>query len=47
MSTEASLKDLPKVDPSLKIQLEGFTPDKLKHASTEEKTTLPTKEGTG
>ena len=42
---ETALKDLPKVDASLKNQLEGFTPDKLKNAQTEEKVALPTKEG--
>jgi len=44
MSAETALKDLPKVDPSLKGQLEGFTPDKLKKTDTEEKTVLPSKE---
>lgn len=44
MSTETALKDLPKVDPTLKGQLEGFTPDKLKKTDTEEKTILPSKE---
>jgi len=38
------LEDLPKVDASLKNQLEGFATDKLKPAQTEEKTALPTKE---
>lgn len=45
MSAETALKDLPKVDSVLKEQLEGFTPDKLKHTQTEEKTLLPTKDG--
>lgn len=44
MSTEASIKDLPKVDTALKGQLEGFSPDKLKKTDTAEKSTLPTKE---
>ncbi|TOF85018.1 hypothetical protein CGJ15_25980, partial [Vibrio parahaemolyticus] len=44
MSTESSLKDLPKVDTALKGQLEGFSPDKLKKTDTAEKTALPTKE---
>merc|ERR1712212_786646 len=39
-----TLKDLPKVDTDLKSQLEGFTPDKLKSSTTEDKTVLPTKE---
>ena len=45
MASETPLKDLPKVDATLKGQLEGFTPDKLKHAETEVKKSLPTKEG--
>lgn len=45
MSSEAALKDLPKVDSVLKEQLEGFSPDKLKKTDTAEKTALPTKEG--
>ena len=45
MSSQTPLKDLPKVDATLKDQLEGFTPNKLKPATTEEKTALPTKEG--
>ncbi|XP_018015484.1 thymosin beta isoform X4 [Hyalella azteca] len=44
MAAATPLKDLPKVDATLKDQLEGFTPDKLKPAQTEEKTALPTKE---
>nr|ACP19741.1 thymosin-repeated protein 2 [Eriocheir sinensis] len=44
MSSEAPLKDLPKVDSVLKEQLEGFSPDKLKKTDTAEKTALPTKE---
>lgn len=45
MSSESTLKDLPKVDSVLKEQLEGFSPDKLKKTDTAEKTALPTKEG--
>jgi len=44
MSTEAAVKDLPKVDSVLKEQLEGFSPDKLKKTDTSEKANLPTKE---
>lgn len=40
-----SLKDLPKVAVDLKSQLESFSPDSLKNASTEEKFVLPTAEG--
>lgn len=40
-----SLKDLPKVAIDLKSQLESFSPDSLKNASTEEKFVLPTAEG--
>lgn len=40
-----SLKDLPKVAVDLKSQLESFSPDSLKIASTEEKLLLPTAEG--
>merc|ERR1712243_306461 len=39
-----SVKNLPKVDATLKGQLEGFSTDKLKHAETTEKTSLPSKE---
>lgn len=39
------LKDLPKVAVDLKSQLESFSPDSLKNASTEEKFLLPTAEG--
>jgi len=37
------LKDCPKVDATLKGQLEGFSSDKLKSAQTTEKSVLPTK----
>lgn len=40
-----SLKDLPKVAVDLKSQLESFSPNSLKNASTEEKFLLPTAEG--
>jgi len=40
----ASVQNLPKVDATLKGQLEGFSTDKLKHAETTEKTSLPSKE---
>lgn len=40
-----ALKDLPKVATDLKTQLEGFNPDKLKNADTQEKIVLPTAEG--
>lgn len=40
-----ALKDLPKVAVDLKSQLESFSPDQLKNASTEEKALLPTAEG--
>uniref|UniRef100_A0A336M6L2 CSON010893 protein n=1 Tax=Culicoides sonorensis TaxID=179676 RepID=A0A336M6L2_CULSO len=43
MATPA-LKDLPKVDDSLKSQLEGFSADKLSHAETKEKNVLPSAE---
>lgn len=39
------LKDLPKVAVDLKSQLESFSPNSLKIASTEEKILLPTAEG--
>ncbi|KAF0311058.1 Thymosin beta [Amphibalanus amphitrite] len=42
--TSPTLKDLPKVAPNVKSELEGFTPDKLKHTETQEKVVLPTKE---
>merc|ERR1712168_889907 len=44
MSSETALKDLPKVDPTLKGQLEGFSAQKLKKTETEEKIHLPNKE---
>lgn len=40
-----ALKDLPKVDESLKTQLESFQPTALRSASTEEKCLLPTADG--
>lgn len=40
-----SLKDLPKVAFDLKSQLEGFNPDNMKKADTNEKIILPTAEG--
>lgn len=40
-----ALKDLPRVDVTLKSQLEGFNPDKLKDVDTQEKVVLPTAEG--
>lgn len=40
-----ALKDLPKVDDSLKSQLEGFSADKLSHTETKEKNVLPSAEG--
>lgn len=40
-----ALKDLPKVAVDLKSQLESFSTESLKNASTEEKTLLPTAEG--
>lgn len=40
-----SLKDLPKVAFDLKSQLEGFNPDNMKKADTNEKIVLPTAEG--
>lgn len=39
------LKDLPKVAVDLKSQLEGFNPDNMKKADTNEKIVLPTAEG--
>lgn len=39
------LKDLPKVALDLKSQLEGFNPDNMKKADTNEKIILPTAEG--
>ncbi|XP_042865184.1 uncharacterized protein LOC122248830 isoform X13 [Penaeus japonicus] len=44
MSAETPLKDLPKVDPTLKGQLEGFSAVNLKKIETEEKIHLPNKE---
>lgn len=44
MSSPA-LKDLPKVAVDLKSQLESFSTESLKNASTEEKALLPTAEG--
>lgn len=44
MSSPA-LKDLPRVDETLKSQLEGFNPEKLKDVDTQEKVVLPTAEG--
>lgn len=44
MSSPA-LKDLPRVEPTLKSQLEGFNPEKLKDVDTLEKSVLPTAEG--
>lgn len=40
-----SLKDLPRVAGDLKSELEGFKPDKLKNADTQEKIVLPSAEG--
>lgn len=40
-----SLKDLPKVAPDLKTELESFKPDSMKRASTQEKNVLPSAEG--
>jgi len=40
-----SLKDLPKVAFDLKSELEGFNPDNMKKADTNEKIILPTAEG--
>lgn len=40
-----SLKDLPKVAFDLKSQLEGFNPDNMKKADTNEKIILPTAAG--
>ena len=46
MSEESpKLEDLPKVDPSLKSELTTFAASQLKHAETQEKVVLPTKEG--
>jgi len=44
MSSETPLKDLPKVDATLKGQLEGFSAGDLKKTETEEKIHLPNKE---
>lgn len=40
-----SLKDLPKVAFDLKSQLEGFDPENMKKANTNEKIILPTAAG--
>lgn len=40
-----SLKDLPKVAFDLKSELEGFNPDNMKKADTNEKIILPTAAG--
>jgi len=40
-----TLESLPKVDADLKSQLEGFKPELMKKASTQEKIVLPTAEG--
>lgn len=40
-----SLENLPKVDADLKSELEGFKPELMKKASTQEKIVLPTAEG--
>lgn len=39
------MKDLPRVEATLKSQLEEFNPKKLKDVATEEKIVLPTAEG--
>lgn len=39
------LDNLPKVDDALKTELEGFKPELMKKASTQEKIVLPTAEG--
>lgn len=44
MATPA-LKDLPKVDETLKSQLEGFSTNRLSHTETQEKVVLPSAEG--
>lgn len=41
-----SLENCPKVDADLKSELEGFKPELMKKASTQEKIVLPTAEGT-
>ena len=43
--TSPPLKDLPRVSPTVKSELEQFSADKLKHTETVEKVVLPTKEG--
>lgn len=40
-----ALTDLPKVSDDLKTQLEGFSYDQMKHATTNEKIVLPSAEG--
>lgn len=40
-----ALKDLPKVDETLKSQLEGFSTNRLSHTETQEKVVLPSAEG--
>lgn len=40
-----SLKDLPRVAGDLKSELEGFKPDSLKNADTQEKIVLPSAQG--
>jgi len=40
-----TIENLPKVDADLKSQLEGFKPELMKKASTQEKIVLPTAEG--
>lgn len=45
MASSVSLKDLPKVAPDLKTQLEGFNHDNMKRANTAEKNVLPTAQG--
>lgn len=41
-----ALKDLPRVDVTLKSQLEGFKTENLKDVDTQEKVVLPSAEGT-
>jgi hypothetical protein len=41
----SGIDNLPKVDADLKSQLEGFKPELMKKASTQEKIVLPTAEG--
>lgn len=40
-----SLKDLPRVAGDLKSELEGFKPESLKNADTQEKIVLPSAQG--